>query len=157
MELLTLPLALPAFAVLKDRVSFTIPQTAVVLQTGTAPGVKSFLVATNSSFAIISENAAIEMDITVSLSGEMNGLAYGSKSQAPGALSACNVPASPKAARIYTAYKKTAARRGTPQEQAVMVTVTYDPAFTPNLSVVTMDAAREQNALLAMPCEFKAG
>lgn len=153
-EVATLPLAIPAFAAFKDRVSFTIPQHVVVSEIPATKGQSQFLVASNGPFAIVSKGVMSEMNVTVSTRGSVDGTTYGQKSQSPGDSTACNMPNSPAASRIYTAFTKTAAQRGTPEEQSVLITVNYDPLFEPELSIVTMESLASRRVLLALPCSF---
>lgn len=152
LELVCLPLALPAMAGLQERVKFTIPQAAFAEILPSEAGTQRFLVASNAPFAIISEGVVAEMDVNITQSGIHNGQAFGGKAQMPGALSHCAMPSSQYSSRIYTGYQKTAASRGDVYEQAVLIEITYDASLAPKLDVVTIDAATKMNALLAFPC-----
>ncbi len=154
MELLALPFAIPAAAIMKDRVSFNVPQKVVVVPMPSQSGQAVFLVASNSAFAVVSQGAMTELAVTVEQSGSYEGVSYGAKSQMPGAPSGCAVPTTLQASRVYTAGFKTAARRGSPQDQAVKITVSYAPDLSPEISVIPMDEARARNVVLAFPCDF---
>ncbi len=157
LELLALPFALPAAAIMKDRVSFNVPQKVVAVPMPAQPGQTVYLVASNSAFAVVSSGAVTELSVSVQQSGNYEGVTFGAKSQMPGEATACAVPTTGSPSRIYTAGFKTAKRRGSPQEQAVKITVSYDPQLTPDISVVTMDEASARSVVLAYPCEFKLG
>ena len=154
LELAALPLAIPAAALMKDRISFEIPQKIIAVPMPSEAGQAVFLVASNGSFAVISEGTISEISVAIETSGNYAGVDFGSKAQSPNALSGCAVPSGLSAARVYTSGRKTAARRGSAQEQAVKVTVSFDPDVTPKISIMTMDAARAAGITLAFPCDF---
>ena len=154
LELAALPFAIPAAALMLDRISFEIPQKVVAVPLPSETGQAVFLVASNSSFAVISEGAMSEINVAIETSGTHAGINFGSKAQSPSAMNGCAVPSGLSRARVYTSGRKTAARRGSPQDQAVKVTVSYDPDVTPKISIMTMDAARAAGIVLAFPCDF---
>lgn len=150
LELVALPFAVPAFAVFKDRISFTVPQKVIAVPLPPQPGEIRYLVASNSAFAVVSTGMIGEISVDITPSGTANGVAYGSKSQMPGDAQSCGFPTSQAASRIYTSRDKTAAKRGDITEQAVLVTVRFDPVAAPRIRIETMDET--MTSLLAMPC-----
>lgn len=154
LELLALPFAIPATAVMVDRISFNVPQKVIAVPMPSETGQAVFLVASNSAFAVISSGAMTEISVDIEQSGHHAGVDFGAKSQMPGEATGCAMPTTLQASRIYTAGFKTAKRRGSPQQQAVKITVTYDSDMSPDIDVISMDEARSRNVVLAFPCTY---
>lgn len=154
LELAALPFAIPAFAAFKDRISFSVPQKAISVPLPSVPGELRYLVASNAPFAIVSTGLIGEIDVEIIQSGNASGIDFGSKAQMPGTPGGCSFVTAAAPTRIYTANDKTAAKRGDITDQAVLVTVRFDPELSPRLSVESMDAAMTR--LLALPCDPKA-
>ena len=150
-ELAALPFALPALASFKHRVSLKVEQKAIAVPLPPLPGERRFLVASNGPFSVIADNVIGELSVSLTQSGEASGVSYGSKSQLPGESSACGFVTAPRPTRIYTALTKTAQSRGTVTEQAVLVTIKFDPETSPDLTIKPME--QSSDTLLAMPCD----
>ena len=150
-ELAALPFALPALASFKHRVSFEVDQKAIAVPLPPSPGERRFLVASNGPFSVIADNVVGEISVTLTQSGVASGVSYGEKSQMPGEASACGFVTAAQPTRIYTAQTKTAEKRGTVTEQAVLVTIKFDAETTPDLIIKPMEQSGD--ALLAMPCD----
>ncbi len=142
-ELISVAIAMPAMANLTDRVELNVPPIVIVKDLSRAPGVSTFQVASNTPFAVISEGRLGEFSISIE--------ATGVNSQSVGADQACAVSTSRQPTRIYTSRNKTAARRGSPDSQSIMITVSHDEMIKPTLSIVPMIDAP---ALLALPCQI---
>jgi len=145
-------LALPATAQMVDRVSFSAPQkvASVKLANHTA-GLQSFVVASNAPFAVISEKAIGEFNVTLKTKDDINGYTIGDNAQLPGSQSTCSVATSSAPQKIYEAIRKTAASRGEVLSQAVVIEVRYDPELTPEFKIITQQNAIAVNA--AGQCE----
>jgi len=142
-ELIGVAIAMPAMANLTDRVELSAPHIVVVKELPGAPGMRKFQVASNAPFAVISEGQLSEISVSIETEGV--------NSQRVGPSETCAMPTSRQPTRIYTARDKTAARRGSPESQSIIVTIAYDQAVAPNLSIVAMNDAP---ALLALPCDI---
>lgn len=145
-ELVSVAIAIPAMANLTDRVELSVPQIVIVETLERGAGQHKFKVASNAAFAVISEGRLGEFSVSVE--------AAGVNSQVIGASQSCAVSTSTSPTRIFTARGKTAARRGSRESQSVTITVAYDAAVTPKLSIAAMDNAP---ALLALPCAIGEG
>ena len=157
LELVALPFAIPAAAIMKDRVSFKAAPKVTAIPMPSESGQTVFLVASNAPFAVVSRGAMTKLSVDVKKSGKYEGVQYGAKAKMPGDSAGCAVPTTQSASRIYTAGLKTAKRRGSPQEQAVKVTVSYHENSRPDISVVTMEEARARGIVLAYPCSVAGG
>jgi len=142
-ELIGAAIAVPAMANLTDRVELNVPQIVMVKELPGAPGLRKFQVASNAPFAVVSQGQLSEFSISIETAGV--------NSQSVGQSQACAMPTSRQPTRIYTSRDKTAARRGSPESQAIILTVAHDEAITPSLYIVVMDDAP---ALLALPCDI---
>ncbi len=158
LELLALPLSLPAVAGLSQHFSFSISAQVTAQPIDAPQGVSRFLVASNAPFAVLSSGAATELNVSISQSGIIGGKAYGSAAQIPGEATTCSMPSSNHNKwRIYTSFDKTAARRGDVTQQSVLIEISYDPEVTLDFEIVTLDNLYETGtAYLAIPCSFTA-
>lgn len=146
-------IAIPVSAQIIDRVAFTVPQRVVSVPFPPEAGITKFLVSSNAPFAIISENAVGEFDISVKVSGILNGNRFGANAQMPGAATACAAQTAPSATKLYEADRKTAVQKGEILTQAVIIEIRYDADIQPNLSIITQDKAKKIAA--GMACETK--
>ena len=151
-EAVGLMFALPATAQIVERVIFSIPPRAAHVVIPVAPGFTEILVASNAPFTILSQGAVGEMQLGLRVSGTINGTAYGTQAQNPGAITGCVIPVSPALTSLYTAVRKTAANRGEVVSQAVLVQIKYDPALKPVFSVKTLNQPQAKSALQAAAC-----
>ena len=136
-------LCIPVTAQIVDRVSFSAPQkVASVKLDVNQPGLQRFVVASNAPFAIISENAVGEFNVTLTTEDKINGRVIGNNAQLPGLQTTCAIALSTTPQKIYEAIRKTAVSRGEALSQAVIVDVSYDPALTPDFKFIT-----QQNAI----------
>ena len=147
LEVVMLPIAIPATAQIVERIAFSIPPQVAAVELEAEPGLTRYVVATNAPFAIISEGAIGNMDVDIKVHGNLNTTPFGTKAQSPGPLDTCTTAISAAPVVIYQAERKTAAKRGKVLEQSVIVEIRYDPALSPNISV---EAARSQEAM-ALP------
>jgi len=152
LELATLPFAIPAFAQIIDRVSFSVAPRAAHVELPQVPGKTLILVASNAPFAIISKGAIGEMDIDLAVSGNVNGKNFGTNAQNPGPARGCVFANSAAPAILYIAQRKTAANRGAVIDQAVMIEISYDPALKPEFIVKTLNTPQAKSAPLAPMC-----
>ena len=147
LELMSLPIAIPAAAQMVDKVMFSAPPRAVFVEINPQAGVSQLIVASNAPFRITTQGAVGELSVTLSVNGQINGTPFGTKAQNPGPALGCVFAASAMPTPLYTAARKTAERRGEVIEQAVMVEISYDPALSPTFKVETM----QKNAAMDMP------
>lgn len=140
-------LSIPAAAQMVDRVSFSVPQkvASVKLDVQT-PGLQRFVVASNSPFAIVSENVIGEFNVKLITKENINGHALGENAQIPGAQASCSATSSTAPRKIYEAVRKTAVKPGEVLSQAVIVDISYDPSLTPEFKILTQQNAFEINA-----------
>jgi len=99
-------------------------------------------------FAIISEKAIGEFNVTLRTKDDINGHAIGANAQLPGSQKACSIVTSTQPQKIYEAIRKTAASRGEVLSQAVIVDVRYDAALSPEFKFIT-----QQNAIALSPAD----
>jgi hypothetical protein len=152
-EMVVLPFSIPATAQIVERIVLAFPpQISAVQLPVHKPGVSQFVVASNAPFNIISEGAIGDMEITITVSGKINSTPYGAAAQSPGADTACATSISPAQSVIYTADRKTAAKRGQVLEQAVMVEVKYDKALEPKLTFEALNSENSASAQSALSC-----
>ena len=151
-EVIGLVFGLPAAAQIVDRVMFSAAPRAAHVVTPITPGLTEILVASNTPFTILSEGAIGEMSLVLSVSGSINGKAYGGNAQNPGQINNCVMPTGTAPTALYTAKRKTAANRGEVIEQAVMFHIKYDPALKPKFSVKTLNEPEVKTAAPAMMC-----
>lgn len=127
--------SLPAAAQIVHRVAFEVQPLVNAVEIPTAePGLSRFLVASNSGFGVEADNIAGNVDIAVRSSGTIGGLTrFGDAAQLPGDQSVCS-QTSGLPSPIYIADKKTAARKGTAPEQAVIFEFRYEAEARPTFS-----------------------
>jgi len=151
-EAISLCIALPAAAQIVDRVIFSAAPRAAHVVTPLAPGMTEIIVASNAPFTVLSEGAVGEMSLSLTVSGTINGTAFGSQAQHPGQIQGCVMPTAPTLSSLYTATRRTAANRGEVIGQAVMIHIKYDPALTPTFAVKTLDQPEVKTAATAPLC-----
>ena len=110
------------------------------------------MVASNAPFAVLSEGAVGDMSLRLTVNGTINGKAFGGQAQNPGQISDCVTPTTTTSTALYTATKRTAARRGEIIDQAVMIHIKYDPSLTPNFTVKTLNEPEVKTAGQAQVC-----
>ena len=135
--------SIPVSAQIIDKVAFSKPQKVVSVPFPPESGITKFLVSSDAPFAIISENATGEFDVTIKVSGVLNGNRFGANAQMPGAAESCVVQTSPKSTKIYEAERKTAAQKGDILTQAVIVEIRYDADINPELKIITQNKAKK--------------
>ncbi len=151
-EAIGLVIALPAAAQMVDKVMFSAPPRAAHVVTPITPGLTEILVASNAPFTVLSEGAIGEMSLALTVSGTINGKAYGDNAQNPGQIQSCVMPTATATTALYTATRRTAANRGEVIDQAVMIHIKYDPALSPKFTVKTLDQQEAKSAVPAMAC-----
>ncbi len=151
-EAFSLCIGLPAAAQIVDRVMFSTAPRAAHVVTPVSPGLTEIIVASNAPFTVLSEGAIGEMSMELTVSGTVNGTAFGTQAQHPGQISDCVMPTAPTQTSLYTATRRTAANRGEVISQAVMIHIKYDPALTPTFVVKTLDQREAKSAAPAMMC-----
>ena len=149
MELASIPVA----AQMVDKVVFSVPQRVISVPFPPEAGVTKFLVSSNAPFAVVSENAIGEFNVTVDARGVLNGKRFGSNAQMPGASKTCATQTSPRSTKIYEAERKTAAKSGDILTQAVIVEIRYDAETKPDLKIITQDKAKRIST--GTSCETK--
>jgi len=75
--------SIPVSAKMIDKMAFKKPQRVVSVPFPPEAGITKFLVSSDAPFAIISENAMGEYDVSVNVSGLINGKRFGSNAQMP--------------------------------------------------------------------------
>jgi hypothetical protein len=145
--------SIPVSAQIIDKVAFSVPQRVIAVPFPPEAGVTKFLVSSNAPFAVVSENAIGEFDVSVQSSGVLNGNRFGANAQMPGRAKACAVQTSASPTKLYEAERKTAAQKGDVLTQAVIVEIRYDPAAQPKFQIVTQDDGKKIAA--ASPCDAK--
>jgi len=151
-EVVGLCIGLPAAAQIVDKVMFSAAPRAAHVVTPITPGLTEIMVASNAPFTILSEGAVGEMSMRLTVSGTINGKAFGGQAQDPGQMDGCVTPISQAPTALYTSTKRTAARRGDIITQAVMIHIKHDPALTPKFTVKTLNQPEAQTAGQAMMC-----
>lgn len=151
-ELAALPFAIPAMA--KLTATLTAPPIANVqaIPLPSGEGELVFLIASNTRFAVISENTAAPLTLSLTRSGNEQGVNFGKSAQYSGAASTCSAPINANAARIFTGLATSTSKRGSVQNRAIRLVVRYESDIAPKISVISMDAASEQAIPLAFPC-----
>jgi len=128
--------AIPAAAQMVERVSFSpAPQVIVADARDNAPGLRSFLVASNTPFVVEVEQVIGEVDVEVFSNGYIGEMMYGINAQMPGEAKTCTT-AQLGITRVYQAERKTAAKRGNVQSHAVRVNVRFDEVADPAIRIV---------------------
>lgn len=127
--------SLPAAAQIVHRVAFDIRPIVTAVEIPTSePGVSRFLVASNSGFGVEADDVIGNVDISVHVSGALSGLnRFGDAAQLPGDKSVCSQTTG-FTSPIYVADQKTAARKGTAPEQAVVFEFRYAPEARPSFT-----------------------
>lgn len=145
--------SIPVSAQIIDKVAFSVPQKVISVPFPPEAGVTKFLVSSNAPFAVVSENAIGEFQVSVQVSGQVNGNAFGSNAQMPGAASSCAMQTAASPTKVYEADRKTAAQKGDILTQAVIVEIRYDAETKPALKIITQDKAKRISS--AAVCESK--
>jgi len=145
--------SIPVSAQIIDKVAFSVPQRVIAVPFPPEAGVTKFLVSSNAPFAVVSENAIGEFDVSVQASGVLNGNHFGANAQMPGPAKNCAVQTSSSPTKLYEAERKTAAQKGDVLTQAVIVEIRYDAATQPKFEIVTQDNGKKIAA--ASPCDAK--
>jgi len=135
--------SIPVAAQIIDKVAFSKPQKVIAVPFPPEAGITKFLVSSDAPFAVISEEAIGEYDVSIKLSGILNGQRFGSNAQMPGAAKVCAHQSSVKATKIYEAERKTEAREGEILSRAVIVEVRYDAEIKPKLKVISENKAKK--------------
>ncbi len=144
--------SLPAAAQIINKVVFQTRPTVTAVEIPTPePGLSRFLVVSNAPFTVRSANMIGDIDLSVHKSGDINGQRFGDSAQMPGPQSGCASVSAPSETTIYQAERKTAATRGTPLSQAVIMQIKYDPSAAPNITFAKDNAAP---AAIAGACEY---
>jgi len=135
--------SIPVSAQIIDKVAFSKPQKVIAVPFPPEAGIAKFLVSSDAPFAVISENAVGEFDISIKVSGVLNGNRFGENAQMPGAAKSCAVQTSPKSTKIYEANRKTEAREGEILSRAVIVEIRYDAEIKPELTFISENKAKK--------------
>ena len=151
-EAISLCIALPAVAQIVDRIIFSTAPRAVHVVTSLAPGMTEIIVASDAPFIVLSEGAVGEMSLALTVSGTINGTAFGAQAQHPGKIQSCVMSTATLATVLYTATRKTAPNKGKIIGQAVMIHIKYDPALTPKFVVKTLNQPEAKTAIPAVVC-----
>lgn len=140
LEVVSLPFA--ASIVHKQAADFDIsaitnPQRAINVELNAGPGVTRYLVTANAPFTVTSKNAIGTLNVNVYKSGFINGQAYGTNAQLPGAKSACTQTETTEKKTVYISERGTVAQKGDVLSETVLVEVRYDPSLTPDIKILT--------------------
>jgi len=152
LELLSLPIAIPAAAQMVDKVMFSAPPRAVFVETTPKAGVSHLIVASNAPFRITTQGVVGELSVKLSVNGQINDTPYGTKAQNPGPALGCVFAPSALPEPLYIAARKTAERRGEVIDQAVMIEVSYDPVLKPMFKVEALSKKQSAAAIAPTPC-----
>ena len=134
-----------------ERVEFSQGALTFAEKISTSPGKMTFLVASNSPYKVTSAGTIGNISVKISKYAQTAGLTFGSKSQLPNVLQSCRAVFSPFETPIYMSDRKTARSPGTLTQQSVMVTITHDPEFTPEISISS--ANMSDNSVSADLCD----
>jgi len=134
--------SLPVSAQILDKVAFSTPQKVISVPFPPEAGITKFLVSSNAPFAVISENATSEFDVSIQVSGILNGNRFGSNAQMPGAAKACAAQTTVAETKIYEAKRKTEAQEGDILSRAVIVEIRYDAEIKPDFKIITQNKAK---------------
>ena len=132
-------MSLPAAAQIVHKVAFDIRPIVTAGEIPTAePGVSRFIVASNAGFDVKANDLVSDVIIDVHVSGILSGEnRFGDAAQLPGPQNICSQATGNSV--IYKADRKTAAQRGTPPEQAVIMEFNYDAAARPSFEFIPDD------------------
>lgn len=129
-------LSLPAAAQIVDRVRFSAPERVIVADLpNETEGMRSYLVASNTPFAVEVSGVVGEVDVEITTTGDIAGMSYGTHATSPGLASTC-VQGRLAPIEAYRSERRTAATRGRVQDQAVRVDVSFDPLAEPAIQLV---------------------
>lgn len=145
--------SIPVSAQIIDKFAFSEPQRLSAVPFPPETGITKFLVSSNTPFAIISENAIGEFDISIKVSGRLNGNSFGSNAQLPGAAASCAAQTSNDATKIYEAERETVARDGDVLTRAIMVEIRYADNLKPDIKIIPKNKTKK--ALLGTTCKPK--
>jgi len=134
--------SIPVSAKIIEKVAFSTPQKVAAVPFPPEAGITRFLLSSNAPFAIISENAVGEFNVSIEASGELNGNNFGSNAQMPGPAKACMAQTVPSSTKIYAAERKTAAHKGDILTQAIIVEIRYETDIQPDFKVITENKAK---------------
>jgi hypothetical protein len=144
-----------ANAQILDRISFKIPQRAVMARLPSAPGLTRLVVTSNAPFSVIASGAVGDFEVTVLKVGQINTTAFGANAQMPGPANYCASAVTPADSIIYAATQKTARAPGDILSQSVMVEIRYDESAAPKFAVKT--EANSQGLVPAPACSSELG
>ena len=134
--------SIPVSAQIINKVAFSKPQKVIAVPFPPEAGLTKFMVSSDAPFAIISEEAIGEYDVSIKLSGILNGQRFGSNAQMPGVAESCAVQSSIKATKIYEAERKTEARKGEILSRAVIVEIRYNADIKPKLKIIPQNKVK---------------
>ena len=126
-------------ASVSDRVMFDAKPAAKFQVIDSGEGTQSILVVTNAPFDVSIAGVIGEVSVDVTTSGQAQGRSFGAGAQHPGESEDRHHLATPLEAVIYEGQRATAARQGSLWDQAVHMTISYDPIATPRISVTPRD------------------
>ena len=153
LEIVSLPLSVPVAAQIVDRVVFSAPPRAAFVEMPRAePGKTVLIVASNAPFSVISSGMVGELSVDVTVSGHINGQAFGANAQDPGMGDGCVFQSLSAPTLVYTSFRKTAARRGKVVDQAVKIEISYDPSLRPVFDVKPTAFAEVKQAAPLQTC-----
>jgi hypothetical protein len=144
-----------ANAQILDRVSFKIPQRAVMARLPSEPGLTRLVVTSNAPFTVIASGAVGDFEVQVLSEGHINTTAFGANAQMPGPANHCASAVTPQDSIIYAAAQKTARAPGDILSQSVMIEIRYDKSAAPNFAVKTQ--VNSQGLIPAPDCASKLG
>lgn len=145
-EILTLPVS----AKVVDKMLFTLPADAAIVNLpNDEPGFSRLVVVSNSSFVLTSKNAVGNMDISVHLSGWINETRFGDNAQLPGPVEACSRVGQTDETVIYASDQRTAARRGEVLSRSVIIEVEHAPGQNPEFNVTPTKSGKDLPVALA--------
>jgi len=136
----------PVAAQIMGKAAFSPAQRTVAVPFPPQPGIAKFLVSSNAPFAIVSENAIGEFEVSVKVSGVLNGNRFGENAQMPGPATSCKAQTTLKSTKIYEAERKTEAKEGDVLTRAVIVEIRYEDRMRPNLKIISENKAKKIKA-----------
>jgi len=143
---------IPVSAMMIQNVAFSTPQSVSAAPFPSEAGVSKFLLTSDAPFAVISENAIGEFDITVQAGGDLNGLPFGAQAQMPGEAESCAVLETTDPKIIYLAERKTALSAGDALSRAVVLEIRYATNAKPDFKIVTENESKDvKTAQLCTP------
>lgn len=136
-------LSYPISAIIIEKLPLTPQEKVTAVAFPPEAGTSRYMVATDTPFAIVSEDAVGDFNVNIYVKGNINGNKFGANAQRPGPLKTCARQNSTKATKLYEAKRETAAREGEILTRAIIVEVKYDKTIVPKIEIISQKKARD--------------